>query len=601
MATPKWITPAGQLGIVPELEYYEFALDAYDASGGTLVYSLVSGELPLGIQVITTGKLAGIPVSAQNTGDQNEVYRFTIRVRNQSTGSIADRTFNLTITNVAPPIISPKSSTRLLIVGGQAITANSGSYITQATTGANALILASVTNSTSVTIKYQTNTLFSTAGNIKINGVVANSYPISTISNDYYLWLYFDGTEVSINLNAEEFTPGAAISWKLKSGELPDGLTFSSDGNISGYIIPIPPPDFGSEIGWGGHDSLGTPLSPTWRFYDDVVTPWSYLGWDSPLNAISKTFTFTVEAFDGVNYDLATYTLKVYPRDSLTADNDDLPVDTTTLESGVGLTIDYGNKHNPIITTTQANLIPVRQGSYFSFNVDAVDLDGDVLNYTAPATASGAFDEQSLVGEGTSYVASKITDNILYSGIYPYASADTVGTLDGVSTSTVDYTNINFAPNTEIKIIDSTDRWRTADVTGVSVIRLTGNTIPNVSIGQYITQASSGANALVSNVSATTGSLTLLGNIVYGNIITTGTRPEFNITLTGNIRANVGEFITQPSTSSNATVTANTVMYVQLAGANSTSITANIGDYITQFGSSGNAVVVDLAVNTSRL
>jgi hypothetical protein len=38
MATPKWITPAGQLGIVPELEYYQFPLDAYDASGGTLVF-----------------------------------------------------------------------------------------------------------------------------------------------------------------------------------------------------------------------------------------------------------------------------------------------------------------------------------------------------------------------------------------------------------------------------------------------------------------------------------------------------------------------------------------------------------------------------------
>ena len=40
MALPKWITPAGNLGIVPELEYYQFNLDAYDASGGILVYSL---------------------------------------------------------------------------------------------------------------------------------------------------------------------------------------------------------------------------------------------------------------------------------------------------------------------------------------------------------------------------------------------------------------------------------------------------------------------------------------------------------------------------------------------------------------------------------
>jgi hypothetical protein len=45
MALPKWITPAGTLGIVPELEYYQYTLDAYDPSAGTLVYSLVSGRL----------------------------------------------------------------------------------------------------------------------------------------------------------------------------------------------------------------------------------------------------------------------------------------------------------------------------------------------------------------------------------------------------------------------------------------------------------------------------------------------------------------------------------------------------------------------------
>ena len=53
MALPKWITPAGDLGIIPETEYYQYTLDAYDPSAGTLVYSRVSGRLPLGIQVVS--------------------------------------------------------------------------------------------------------------------------------------------------------------------------------------------------------------------------------------------------------------------------------------------------------------------------------------------------------------------------------------------------------------------------------------------------------------------------------------------------------------------------------------------------------------------
>lgn len=611
MALPKWLTPAGNLGIVPELDYYEFPLDAYDATGGTLEFNLVSGSLPLGLQIISTGKIAGIPVSSKTTGDQNEEYTFTIRVKNLSSGYIADRTFFITITNVAPPIIVPKSSTRLLILGGNAITANVGNYISQESTGANAVVLGNVSNSTSVTIRYISSSLFApgaSSGNLKINGVSYSSYPVNTQTTEYYLGLYLDGTEVSYQLEAIEFTPGAPLTWKLKNGELPDGLTLTADGLITGYIIPIEPTTFGSEIGWGGHRDTGdagynistnSVTNPSWYVYGDVITPWSYIGWDAPLNAISKTFTFTIEVSDGVNYDLTTYTLTVYPRDSLTADNDDLPVDTTTLESGVGLTIDYGNKHNPIIITSQANLIPVRQSSYFSFNVDAIDLDGEILNYSAPAIASGAFDEQTLVGEGTTYVASTVSANILYAGIYPYASSDTISTLDGFSQSTRDFTNINFEPNTEVKIIDSNNQWRLANVTGVSIIRLTGNTIPNVNVGNYLIQDSSGANAIISNVSATTGTLTMLGNIVYGNIITTGTQPIFNISLSGNIRANVGDFITQPSTSSNATVTANTVTYIQLAGANSTSITANVGDYITQVGTSGNAVVLERSVNSS--
>ena len=57
MAFPKWITPAGDLGTVPETEYYQYDLDAVDSSGGTLVFTLVSGTLPKGIQVVETGRL----------------------------------------------------------------------------------------------------------------------------------------------------------------------------------------------------------------------------------------------------------------------------------------------------------------------------------------------------------------------------------------------------------------------------------------------------------------------------------------------------------------------------------------------------------------
>ena len=188
MALPKWITPAGTLGIVPELEYYQYTLDAYDPSAGTLVYSLVSGRLPLGIQVVTTGRLQGIPVS-ESGGDQNVTYTFTIRAKNSSTNGLADRTFSLTITNVAPPII---------------------------------------------------------------NVPTRNSY----------LGLFLDGTEYTEQLEAIEATPGTTLTWSLKNGDLPPGLTLRSDGILTGYFEPIPNPAAGSDPDW-----------------DQAA--WDYLGWQS--------------------------------------------------------------------------------------------------------------------------------------------------------------------------------------------------------------------------------------------------------------------------------------------------------------------------------
>jgi len=441
MAYPKWITPEGNLGIVPELEYYQFPFDAYDVAGGTLVYSLVSGRLPLGLQIVASGRIQGIPVSSQQTGDVNEIYRFTIRVQNQSTGSISDRTFNITITNVAPPIIIPRNVD---------------------------------------------------------------------------LGLYLDGTEIDIQLEAVEFTPGARQIWSLNSGELPPGLTLTTSGFIHGYLEPI--------VG------VGPASDPGW---DD--TPWSLLGWDFPLGAINQTFTFEIEVTDGVNSDITNYTIEVFPRSSLTADNAILTVDTTRLETGAGLITNDGVYHPPIITTVQADLVPVRQGSYFSFDINAIDLDGDVLRYAVPAVASGAFDEQTLAGNSIPYVAATPISGNLYAGAWPKVTTTNVG---GVQTTIVDTTQPNYVNGDSIKIFNSSGIWQEATVNNHSSIRLQGNAFITATIGDTITQEVGGANATVTTVSAVTGNISFGGNVVT---------------------ANVGEFITQSVSGANATVTANVV------------------------------------------
>jgi len=618
MALPKWITPAGQLGIVPELEYYEFPLDAYDASGGTLNYFLVSGRLPLGIQVVTTGKLQGIPVSELG-GDQNVVYTFTIRVKNTTTTSIADRTFTLTITNIAPPIITPRSNSSILNISGDLINANVGNYITQGLTGANLVVLENTTNTRNILVRYVTPIpiLMFGSGNLAVNGTSINSFPAKLTPKEYNLGLFFDGTIFEKQLDAIEFLPGAGLTWELKSAPetLPPGLTLSASGLLSGILEPIP------------SEAPGT--HPNWD-----RTAWSYLGWDFPLHAIGKNFTFSIQVFDGVNYDLATYVLQVLPKGSLTLDNSELTVDTTLITIDITQT-----KHVPIITTTQADFIPVRQGSYFAFKIEARDIDGDLVNYSVPQLVTGGFDEETFSNVNLSYpyVASKLSSGRLTVGVYPDVSSVTSATT-ATSISSQDYTQAYLEPGSVIQVLNNSNIWQLGTVTSSVTVRLTGTAIPNISTGLWLTQASSLANAAITSVGDTIGTISLAGNITTGYL--TAILPTYQITFNSNIYANVGDYITQTISGANARVTSAVgnatvgsttanVIYItggftngniisgsniKIRGSNvavyptanikdiqNITISANIGDIITQVGSTGNATVTANVSDAARL
>jgi hypothetical protein len=519
MAYPQWITPAGNLGIVPSAEYYQYALDAYDTTGGTLAYARVSGILPPGIQITTTGILQGIPVSTAGP-DLNQTYIFTIRVTNTSDSLIADRTFQLTITNVAPPQIVPRNVD---------------------------------------------------------------------------LGIYFDGDIVDIQLIATEFVLGDNLVWTLKSGELPAGLDLTTSGLIHGYLNEIPEIGPGSDPGWDDTE---------WDLrYTLTSNAAGTLGWDFELGTTSRSFSFTIEVNDGVQADLSTYTLLVIPKMGLSADSTLITVDTTIVDDNP-LTVDTGTRHKPIITTTQEDFVAQRQGGWYAFQLQAVDLDEDVLQYVIPTLTQGSFDEQS------------------NSSVKPYLEAVvssgniTVGLVGNTSQPALE-------PGDDVQVlITSTDpisqqptlAWYDAQVTNYTTIQLAGNVKVLGNIGDYISQSISSANATIANISTTVGTLTLGGGIRVGTISIAGDL----------ISANIGDFITQIGSTANATVTTNTVQgtvvdvrftsgafntvtpgNLQINGANvgiypvSTAATtqyvnfnANIGDYITQPSTGANATVI---------
>lgn len=610
MALPKWITPAGNLGIVPELEYYEYKLDAYDASGGTLVYSFISGELPPGIQLATVGKLQGIPVSttfnALSTAisvapDLNQTYTFTIRVTNTSDGYVSDRSFDLTITNVAPPIINPKNvvvNTKLRIAGST-ITANIGDYITQSVSKANALVVSGIVNSPTVTVSYLSGSPQFTIGSGNLSLLSGNiglypdindtgAYPVSSQSisslSTRNLGLYFDGDVINLQLAAIEFIPGAPLTWRLKSGTIPNGLTLDSSGLLSGYIEPILATGPSSNPGWDD-----TPWDE--KYLTGINNGTATLGWDFPLGTTSKPFTFVIEVTDGVSYDQCSYEILVMPRGAFRADGTLITIDTTLVE-GIKLTVDIGPKHFPIILSTQLDIPAERQNGWFSYHIDAIDLDGDTLFYSIPQADSGTFDEQLFSGESVPYIAAPVINGRLESGVFPKITQSNL----------------------------------------VQLINLFSGNVISVHAGDYITQPTSGANAQITssgsginsiavtnltttNFSSGSGNLWLNGVNLTGptglgiypqSIITNSAETFFDYTSAGllpNDHVQVLQSYLNPSTEQStfawydATITH--AVSVELTG--NTILSSNVGDYLTQSVSGANMIVTSISETTGTI
>lgn len=105
MAAIQWITNAGSLGIAVELE--PFSVDLKVNTGLLRAkFNLISGQLPPGLRLSEQGNISGYPVG-QLSGvplavNEEKTFVFVIRCTNEQ-GSVADRTFEITVTGEDPP------------------------------------------------------------------------------------------------------------------------------------------------------------------------------------------------------------------------------------------------------------------------------------------------------------------------------------------------------------------------------------------------------------------------------------------------------------------------------------------------------------------
>ena len=176
----------------------------------------------------------------------------------------------------------------------------------------------------------------------QINRLADRTFTITVTGQDAPTWItaagqiaqLFDGTLVTgIQLQYTDTDPGDTVTVRLVSGALPTGLTLSNTGLISGFTDKLP----GS----------------------------------------FQNSTFTLEVTDGRvgGATTRTFSIFVWSRDALSADDIDITADNTFI------TADGSPQRVPILLNPQGSIGTVRNDNFFAYKFNGLDLDGDQFTY----------------------------------------------------------------------------------------------------------------------------------------------------------------------------------------------------------------------------
>jgi len=197
---------------------------------------------------------------------------------------------------------------------------------------------------------------------------VINTLPAENLGS------YFDGDKVDVQLTATDPDPGDTLTWRLQSGNLPDGLSISTSGRILGSIEP-----FATITGAPGFD----------------VNNFDIGEWDFGTKSVNKNYEFTVEVSDSKQIDLKTYSLYALSRNIVTADIDLITADnyaSQSTDTDINSLLDASqtNFRRPAMLTQATELGTIKHDNYFSFQVLGKDFDGDVLEFQLTGGFDGA-------------------------------------------------------------------------------------------------------------------------------------------------------------------------------------------------------------------
>jgi hypothetical protein len=437
-----WITPAGDLGHIPSSEFYKLRIQAESISNSSITYTHLSGDLPTGMQLLpkdiyfnNTIQTANAQSTISNTLTFSAATALSIPVGSVVTGPyipantkvVSVNPLNKTVTLSANTIQPVPTLTGINFNGLQ----SAGGTLQGVPVFLN---LSNVASSPDISQTYRF-TVRATNGLGRIDDrsfslTVTDVFGPTITPASTYLGSYFDGKYYSQQLNVAELNPSVNIQWSIVKGSLPPGLTLTNTGAIQGYIEPI---ELIGQYGPGGYDGyvsgatvaassivngeqyviqfpgstdftlIGASTNEVGQIFTatgpatgtgtaaiyhagiySAVQEYDFGPYDFPQLSQSAAYSFTVQAFDGANYDTQDYILDVVSRGNFTADS-------TILINNTFITADAGNVYYPVLLNTDTTITTGRQNSFYAFKLDGYDFQGDHVTYNA-ANEAGTFD-----------------------------------------------------------------------------------------------------------------------------------------------------------------------------------------------------------------
>ena len=516
-----WVTPEGNLGTVPNGTFYSLVVQAQSSANLGIEYSLVSGELPPGMQLISHKVVKTVTFSEFAAGTLLHLSNVdTISVNDYVFGTKIANNTRVASVNALNNTITLTSATTSAVSVGDSVTIYSPGFLQGVPTLLDPL---AVNESRSYRFTLRAKNSLNRITDRAFNLNVTNIYGPIIEPETTFLGSFFDGTYFNQQLEVIQLNPVVEIEWAVTSGRLPPGLTLTDTGAIVGYLEPV---ELIGQYGPAGYDSEETVNGISVQKQEYDVGPYQF-------NQLSQNvaYTFTVQAFDGANYDLQTYVMNVVSRVNYTADSD-LSIDDSYL------TVDSGNVYIPVIRNTSFVLPAGRQDAYYAAKIDGFDFDLGTENliYRLVDTA-GAFD-----GSPFDPLARDDLNNGL-PGSFDLVST-TASNLPGVnldSDSGWIFGKINAQTSAYEEFDFVVEVCKTIGYGTTSNIELTINTNVTVNTTQFITQrfanSTPAANlAVLANVTSTSIYVTP----VSGNVTTASTNSLYvsnvtslNATVTG--------------------------------------------------------------------